>query len=169
MNTPAPGSETDWEEVARAAGLRHGDDAERSEVIQLLAFQLADVPYALPVERVREIVRFRPVTPVPRLPPEVLGVISLRGEIVQVVDLRRRLGLTERPPVRASRVIVVHGIEGGVAGLLVDAVSEVLSTSEDALRPPSGELGAVQALCVREDRFVSVLDLERVLAFDAEQ
>ena len=94
-------------------------------------------------------------------------MISLRGEIVQVVDLRRRLGLVPAEPTRSSRIIVVHGSDGRVAGLLVDAVREVLSVSEEALQPATGEVGAVEALCVRGEEFVSVVDLERVLAVDA--
>ncbi len=161
-------AERRWEALARAAARRQEDDAEAVDLLQLLALELAGAPYALPVERVREIVRLRPITPVPRVPSEVLGVISLRGEIVQVVDLRRRLGLEERAPARASRIVIVHGMDGRVAGLLVDRVTEVLSLDEDALRPPSGESEAVDALCVRGEDFVSVLDLDRVLDVHAE-
>jgi purine-binding chemotaxis protein CheW len=117
---------------------------------------------------VREIVRIRPITPVPRVPEDVRGVISLRGEIVQVVDLRRRLGLEAVEPGRRSRVIVVRGGDTRVAGLLVDAVTEVLSIADDALRPASGEASYVEALCVRNEGFVSLVDLDRVLAVDAE-
>jgi chemotaxis signal transduction protein len=65
-------------------------------------------------------------------------------------------------------VIVVHGGDGRVAGLLVDAVTEVLSVADDTLRPASGEAGAVDELCVRGEEFVSLVDLDRVLAVDVE-
>jgi len=154
-----------WEALAREAARPQTVASE--DLLQLLTFQLDDAPYALPVERVREIVRIRPITPVPRVSVDVRGVISLRGEIVQVVDLRRRLGLEAVQPRRSSRIIVVHGGDGRMAGLLVDAVREVLSVSEAAVRAAMGESGAIEALCVRGDEFVSLLDLDRVLAVDA--
>ena len=136
-----------WDALAREAAQRRDFGSESVELLQLLTFELAGAPYALPVECVREIVRIRPITPVPRVPEDVRGVISLRGEIVQVVDLRRRLGLEPIDPSRRSRVIVVRGGDGRVAGLLVDAVTEVLSVADDALRPASGEVGAQEHVC----------------------
>ncbi len=153
--------------LAREAAQRRDLGSEPVELRQLLTFELEGSPYALPVECVREIVRIRPITPVPRMPEDVRGVISMRGEIVQVVDLRRRLGLEPVEPGRRSRVIVVHGGDGRVAGLLVDAVTEVMSVADDALRPASGEAGAVDELCVRGEEFVALVDLDRVLAVDA--
>jgi len=159
----APG----WESLARAA-LRPRRVAEDPGVLRrLLAFELEGAPYAVPVERVREIVRLRPITPIPRTPPDFRGVISLRGEIVLVIDARQRLQLPQAPPTRSSRIIVVQNDEGRVAGLLVDGVNAVLRVAEDAFRlTPPGEPGAVAALCRCGDRFVSVLDLERMLDVD---
>jgi purine-binding chemotaxis protein CheW len=158
-----------WDALARAAAHREAAEAESVHLQQLLSFELDGMPYAVPVERVREIVRIRPITPVPRVPVEVRGVISLRGEIVQVLDLRGRLGLGPSEPTRTSRVIVVYGDDGRVTGLLVDAVREVLSVAEDALRPASSEAGLVEGLHVRGEQFVSLVDLDRVLSLDAQQ
>ena len=161
-------AERSWDELAREAARRREAAVEALDLQQLLTFVLDGAPYALPVERVREIVRIRPITPMPRVPADVRGVISLRGEIVQVVDLRRRLSLEPVEPGRRSRIIVVHGGDGRVAGLLVDAVTEVLSVDEAALRGASSESGAVDSLCVRGDEFVSLVDLDRVLAVDGQ-
>jgi purine-binding chemotaxis protein CheW len=91
-------------------------------------------------------------------------VISLRGEVVEVLDLRRRLGLPERAPTRASRIVVLHGEDGMVTGLLVDSVRDVLRITEDLVRPTDrGDCEGVSALLSRDDQFVSLLDLERVL------
>lgn len=158
----------DWVALARQASQLREEAAEGREERQFLGFLLDGAPYAIPVERVREIVRMRAITPVPRLPREVRGVISLRGEIVEVVDLRLRLGLAEIEPARRSRIIVVHNGDGGVAGLLVDAVNEVLSVTDEALRASVGESGSVDSLCVRDGRFVSLVDLDRVLELDGE-
>lgn len=158
-----------WQDLARRAAERRNAEVESVAVRQLLTFVLDGSPYAVPVERVREIVRIRPITPVPRVPGDVCGVISLRGEILEVIDLRLRLRLHAGPSGRASRIIVVHAADGGVAGLLVDGVTEVLPVPDDALRPAAaGETGNVETLCVRGDRFISLIDLERVLRFDAQ-
>lgn len=156
-----------WDALARAAAQGDAPEAERDQERQLLAFSLDGGAYALAVERVREIARLRPVTPVPRVPRDVLGVVSLRGEIVQVIDLRSRLGLPVGEPGRKARIVVVYAGDGGVAGLRVDAVTEVMRVSEDAIRAPSSEADSVEALCVRGEAFVSLLDLERVLDLDA--
>jgi purine-binding chemotaxis protein CheW len=164
----APGSEN-WDDLARAAGSVVPEGEQHEDLRQLLTFEVDSTPYAVPVERVREIVRIRPITPIPRVPAEVRGVISLRGEIVEVVDLRRRLNLEPADPVRSTRIIVVHGEDGRVAGILVDAVCEVSRVSEDAFRPVSGaETGSVESLCVRGEEFVSLIDLDRVLQINAE-
>jgi purine-binding chemotaxis protein CheW len=168
----APGAEVRegaaWVDLARQAARSRDAVAGGVHAQRLLVFLLDEAPYALPVERVREIVRRRPITPVPRVPAEVLGVISLRGQVIQVIDLRRRLGLAERDAGRRSRIVVAHDGEGRVAGILVDRVEEVVTVAEDALREgPGGSAGVVDGLCRVGSRFVSIVDLDRVMDVDA--
>lgn len=145
------------------------EEGAQQVVLEFLTFRLADDNYGIPVERVREIVRLRPITPVPRLPRAILGALALRGEIVQVVDLRIRLSLAEQEPGRASRLIILHGDDDRVTALLVDAVAEVLRVSDESLRPAQGASGSfVQQLAVRGTTFVSIIDVERVLDLDAQ-
>jgi len=155
-----------WEELARGASRPADAAAEPRELLHLIGFRLAGTTYAVRVESVREIVRMRPITPVPRVAAAVRGVISLRGEMVQVIDLRGRLRLPTIEPNRASRIVVVHLPDGCVAALLVDEVREVLRIPADETLPPSGDAFAVDALCVRDQEFVSLLSLERVLELD---
>ena len=107
----------------------------------------------------------RTIAPIPRVPPEVCGVISLRGAIVQVIDLRSRLGLSPPAPTRSNRIIVVQTGKDRVSGLLVDAVTEVLRVREDAILPAPGDVDGVDFLCSRGDEFVSLIDLETALEF----
>jgi purine-binding chemotaxis protein CheW len=167
MSEPISPEERSWAALARAAAVRETEATEFQQ--QLLTFDLAGVAYAMPVERVREIVRIRPITPVPKVPDYVRGVISLRGEIVQVVDLRQRLGLEAAEATRKTRIVIVHGSDGRVAGVLVDAVREVYSVGEESLSPATGDAEVVEALCMRGEEFVSVVDLDRVLAIDADE
>jgi purine-binding chemotaxis protein CheW len=157
-----------WVDLAREAARSGSDGAGSIHAQRLLVFELDAAPYALPVERVREIVRWKPITPVPRLPAEVLGVISLRGRVIQVIDLRRRLSLPPGSPGRRSRIVVAHDGEGRVAGFLVDAVLEVATAAEEAFRDaPAGSGGAVEGLHRIGGRFVSVVDLDRAMDVDA--
>lgn len=155
-----------WEDLARSAAEgRGGETAEALDLRQLLVFLVDGTPYALPVESIREIVRIRPITPIPRVTRHVRGVISLRGEIIQVLDLRLRLGLPPTESTKATRIVVVHGDEDRVAGVLVDAVREVIRISEDAIGSAGGgeASGFVEALCVRGEEFISLVDLDRIL------
>ncbi len=163
MTAAAAANTRAWDMLARAAAAREErEDAQRQR--EFLSFSVAGDPYAVPVERVREIVRARTLTPVPRVPAVILGVLSLRGEVVEVVDLRQRLGHPQGEASRTQRIIVFHGDEGQVCGLLVDSVTEVLRVEESELRPPAeSDSQLVTGMCRRGDRFVSVLDVERVL------
>jgi purine-binding chemotaxis protein CheW len=159
----------EWEALARNAAGGRGADEAAQVLRELLVFLLGGSPYAIPVERVREIVRMRSMTPVPRVPAEIRGVIALRGEVVQVVDLRMRLGLATSEAGRRTRIIVLHGDDDRVTGVLVDAVREVLRVPEDDIRASTaGEGNAVGELFLSGDDFVSILNLDRVLEFRAD-
>ena len=160
-------SASDWEFLARNS--TRGEEAEPSVMLELLVLGLADEPHAVPVERVREVVRLRPITPVPRVPEAILGAVALRGEVVQVVDLRLRLGLEQRESTRASRLIVLHGDDNRGTALLVDSVRDVLQVPEESLRPAEGvREGFVSGLALHDAEFVSILDIERILDLDGE-
>ncbi len=165
---PSSDEVREWDDLARSASDR-GDSAESfDEIHQLLCFELAGAPYAVPVERVREIVRMGPVTPIPRTPEDVRGVISLRGEMIELIDLGRRLGLGSIEPSRRARIIVIKTGDGEVVGLLVDTVRAVLRVSAEEIQPATGSVtGAVNDLCKFQDEFVSMIELDRLLTVDA--
>lgn len=173
-NTIAPGAPEDdasgldeWERLARRAASDKNQGEEPELRREFLTFELANAPYAIPVDRVREIIRVREVTPMPRVPDCVTGVLAMRGEIVQVVDMRMRLGLLAGEPTRRSRIIVLHGDDNRVTGIQVDAVQEVLSAAQGEIVAGSGlSNGAVVELCKRGDEFVSIVDLDHMLDFD---
>jgi purine-binding chemotaxis protein CheW len=157
-----------WDVLARAAAASSSEPSRARSLRELLVFVLDGAPYALPIERVREIVRPRVLTAVPHVPQEVLGVLSLRGEIVQVLDVRLRLGLPASDRSRGTRVIVLNGEDGEVTGLWVDAVREVLRVEESELRPPAnGDGGAITALAPLGESFVSLISPEKLVTLDA--
>jgi purine-binding chemotaxis protein CheW len=102
--------------------------------VQLCTFMVAGEDFAVDIMRVSEIIPPTPLTPVPEAPGFVAGVLRLRGEVVPVVDLRRRLGLPAGAPTRRARYVVVK-VAGRLLGLMVDEVCEVVRVHRDELRP----------------------------------
>ncbi len=122
--------------------VRRAGDGGR--LVDFLAFVLAGETYAVPIADVAEILRPPPITVVPRSPPNVLGVISVRGKLVTVVDLRRRFHLPEAPPDRRNRVLLSEAPSGELIGLLVDEVRDVWRLAAPEIEPAT-VLGGEQA------------------------
>lgn len=115
-----------------AKGAQEAKEAkdDGGNVKELLAFELGEDRYALPLACVREIVRLPSVTEVPRGPDDVLGVISVRGAVTTVIDLRKRLRLALLPLTNRTRVLLVQHAEETL-GLLVDGVLQVCRLRDD--------------------------------------
>jgi len=157
-------ADSGWEGLARRASQALIASAPVEDRRELLVAELAGSRYAIAVERVREIVRVASVTRVPRTPDWLVGVVALRGEVVQVVDLRRRLGLPSAAPTRASRIVVIHGDDDGVAGLLVDSVRGVTRVPEhDVIAAHEHDFRSVVEMVRDGEGFVGILDLARVV------
>jgi purine-binding chemotaxis protein CheW len=102
---------------------------------QLCTFRVGGEDYAIDIMRVREIIPPAPVTPVPRAPSFVEGVVRLRGDVIPVLDVRRRLGLPVTPATRKTKYLIVS-VAGRRLGLVVDEVTEVLRIPRAQIRPP---------------------------------
>jgi purine-binding chemotaxis protein CheW len=134
---------------------------------EYLTFRLAGEKYGISIGAVREVIQAPPITEVPRAPGPVLGVITVRGEVVVVFDPRRRLGLQASAASEGGRVVVVNGPEG-TSGLLVDSVAGVARLPPGALEPcPQGLAGAhadvLAAIGHARDGLFTVLDLPALL------
>jgi len=135
---------------------------------QYVLFRVGGEEYGLPIGCVSSIIRYETVTPVPRAPVAVQGVIDLRGRVVPVVDLGKRLFGTAFEPSQRSRIIVTETSAGAV-GLAVDAASEVAAFTPDRMMPapeaalPREMVDAFEAVVHLDGRLVILLDLERVL------
>lgn len=108
---------------------------------EFLVFSLAGELYGLELQRVREILSPPVLTRVPRAPSDVLGICSVRGLLVTVFDLRRRLNLEERPGTRLSRVLLSESPNGEVVGLYVDDVRNVVRLLPDEIELAQALLG----------------------------
>ena len=122
--------------------------AEAVERIEYLTFLLGTEEYGVEIARVREVMRSPPITEVPRAPPDVLGVITVRGEVVAVFDPRRRLGLPRATSAEGGRVIIVDD-GAGPCGLLVDAVASVARLPKGSIEACPQGIGGASADCLQ--------------------
>lgn len=102
---------------------------------EYLSFRLSDELFAVSILFIKEIIKPKVFTDVPRTAPVILGVLSLRGTIVPVVDLRLLIGLDELPQTRRSRILIVNAGDE-LVGLLVDEVRHVIRLGEHDIEPP---------------------------------
>lgn len=101
---------------------------------ELIAFRIGEQEFCVNIMAVREIRGWTPATPLPHAPPHVLGVINLRGAVLPIVDLSARLGMKPSQPT-VRHVIIVTQAKTQVVGLLVEAVSDILTITGDNIQP----------------------------------
>lgn len=137
---------------------------------QYLTFKLDQEQFAMEVGKVREVLEFTTMTKVPRTPEYMRGVINIRGNLVPVVDLRLKLGLS-MTEMTVDTCVVISEIEVDgertIVGALVDSVQEVIDFDADHLAPPARlgsriDSSAIRGMGKRDDRVVMILDLDRI-------
>ena len=137
---------------------------------QYLTFKLDRELFAVDIDKVREVLEFTFVTKVPRTPTFMRGVINLRGNVVPVVDMRLKLGLSMTEKTVDTCVVIAEvAIDGEkmVLGALVDSVQEVIDLDSSNIAPPPHIGGRVDTTVIRgmgkrDDQFIMILDLDRV-------
>jgi len=167
VETPAPAERAPREKTAAAAPAQVSEDVVEESAApetEMLSFRLAAEEYVVKVEQVREVLKQMEITPVPHTPAYILGLISLRGTVLPVIDLNLRLGLAPGIRDEKSRIIVVS-LDEEEAGLLVDRVTGVVKISPDVVRPvpETIEQGAefLSGIARKNDRLFILLDLEK--------
>jgi len=135
--------------------------------IQIVGFKVGRETYGIPITALQEIVRVPEITAVPDAPDYLEGVINLRGKIVSVVDLRKRFGKPADSIDRHSRILVVEH-NGRLAGIIVDAASEVLKIAQSEIAPApammqEGGLDCVTGLAKHRGQLIILLDIDKVL------
>lgn len=138
-----------------------------------VSFRLAEQSCALPVDQVQEVLRVGSITRVPHAPSAVRGVTNLRGRVLPVVDLRRRLGLREAELDEHSRVLVAS-IKNRPVGMLVDGVHQMVAILPSSIQDTPEEAVQLQdevvhGVCSTQDRgLLLLLDLQRLLTLSTE-
>ena len=141
-----------------------------------LTFSLGQESYGIPVLNVREIIRLCAITPVPRMPTHIKGVINLRGTVIAVLDLRAKFQLSVGDYSDRACIIVVqlNGADGSknLMGAIVDAVEDVVQLSDDTIEPPPDFGGApdtqyIMGVTTSTGSVKTLLDIEKIFLDDA--
>ena len=140
---------------------------QTADANQFLTFSLGDEEYGVDILKVQEIKGYVPATRIPNAPPDVNGVLNLRGTIVPIVDLRRKFNL-ESVEYDQFTCIVVLVVQKRVIGMIVDSVSEVMNIPPADIQPPPDFGNNVDANMLRGmgkvgDKLIILLDIEAVL------
>ena len=135
--------------------------------IELMAFRIGSQEFCVDIVSVREIRGWTPATALPHSPGFVRGVINLRGVVLPIVDLATRLGLPSVTPT-SRHVIIVAQVGTQLVGLLVDAVSEILTVSDDVIQPTPDVASEMAKTFIRgvlaiDQRMISLIALDEVL------
>jgi purine-binding chemotaxis protein CheW len=144
---------------------RAGDAYDR----ELITFLIGTEIYALDIKSMREIIKLRPITEVPRTPAFVRGIVTVRGEVIPALDLRLRLGMPELPLTRSSRILVCN-LDDEPHGLIVDGVRQVVRFSDSEIEPPPpignpAEGDFLAGIGRSDGELVILLDLRAVVTF----
>jgi purine-binding chemotaxis protein CheW len=149
--------------------LRRGRSADRGNSREMLAFRLGEMAYAIDIARVQSIVKIPPLTPVPRAPVGVMGIVGVRGRVLTVIDIRERLKAQVTEPSRTSRLLVVP-VEGqDLVGVYVDEVLHVVRFLPHQIEPASRLVGSETSeehligIGRKHDQMVVLIDLKPIV------
>jgi len=142
-------------------------EASANRELHIVGFQVGRETYGVPIISLHEIVRVPEITTVPDAPDFMEGVMNLRGKIVSVIDLRKRLGEKKVTASRRNRILVLEH-KGRLSGLIVDSASEVLKIPASDVEPSpaalqEGSLNCVTGLGKCKGRLIVLLDMTRLL------
>jgi purine-binding chemotaxis protein CheW len=143
-----------------------------AQTSQYLTFKLDEEVYALDINQVREVLDFKDITKVPRMPDFMRGVINLRGGVVPVVDLRLKFGMSMAEKSVDTCIIIIEIMLAGeltLLGAIADSVQEVMTLEADQIEPPP-KLGArlntefIKGMGKKNDDFIILLDIDRIFS-----
>lgn len=143
-------------------------EEQPQDELQLVAFFLQGEEFAVDIQKVREVLKLPPITPLPQSLDFIEGVINLRGEVIPVVDLRKRFRLAKVAKSDKARIIIVE-IDEGMVGLIVDSVTEVLHLNSSAIEPPPRRIAGTRTEFISGvgklgERLIIILCLEKILS-----
>jgi len=150
-----------------------GPEASKTdEMIEILTFSLLKEEFAFRISQLAEIVRSQTITVVPRLPEYILGVTSLRGKVIPVLDLKLKLSLTDKSSRAKEKILIINGPKGPI-GATIDKVIGVVRVGRNEIIPPpshltEAELKFIEGIAVIDKRFISIINMDEVTAINFE-
>jgi purine-binding chemotaxis protein CheW len=149
------------------------DQEEREQqLMQLVGFTIGEEQFGVDILMVQEIIRSAPITSVPNSPDFIEGVINLRGNIIPVIELRKRLNLFREESASKDTWILILEINSRVTGFIVDSVTRVLKIMETTIEPPPEVVVAglanqyIRGVCDIGEGLLILLDFNRILMAD---
>jgi purine-binding chemotaxis protein CheW len=152
------------------------DTADVGELIQYIVIKIDDEEYGINIKFIDNIVRMQQITRVPKVDDYLKGVINIRGEIVPVMSVRMKMGLTEDEITNKSRIIILKTEGGDLVGIIVDQVNQVLTLGSNSIekmryddKKEKANAGFVSGVGHYDGGLVSILDLEAVVSEKVEK
>ncbi len=145
-------------------------DKTNNSTMELATFYLGSALCGMDILNIQEINKLTDITKVPQAPEYVMGILNLRGQIVTIIDLGRKLGLPMVDRDEKNRNIIVRSKDESI-GLFVSRISDVVTANPDKIEPPPANIGNIQGeyfggVFKTEDRLVGVLNLEKIVSAD---
>lgn len=146
------------------------DKAAADGLTQLISFMVGKEEYGLEILTVKEVIRIREITRIPKAPVFVKGIINLRGDVIPIIDLREKFGLEIQEYTTMTRVIIVE-VDGKSIGMVVDSVSQVIRIEKDQVEPPPPLIGGISAEYLRGvgkigEKLIIMLNIDKILTVD---
>ncbi|NPA81800.1 MAG: purine-binding chemotaxis protein CheW [Epsilonproteobacteria bacterium] len=142
---------------------------ESENIVQLVGFIVGEEEFAIPILNIQEIIKPIEYTRVPGVPEYVMGVFNLRGNVIPLIDLRRKFGIPPAEQTPETRYIVMKH-EDNIVGFIIDKLTEAIRMNADKIDPPPENLqkekGMVQGIGKREDNIITILKVDALLKRD---
>ena len=146
----------------------NGLDVVEKETVQYIVVSIGNEQYGLDISYVDNIVRMCKITRVPKAPAHYIGVINLRGEIVLLMSLRRKMNMEDDVFTDITRIIILKTEEQGLVGIVVDEVKEVIALAEDEIdrntqNSQSDKTQYINGIGKNGDELISILEISSIL------
>jgi purine-binding chemotaxis protein CheW len=161
------------EEETKPPLKEYGSGAGKAEeIIEILTFRLVKEEFAFRISQLKEILRYQRITTVPKVPDYVLGITSLRGKIIPVIDLKLKLSLTDKllDFGNTGKILIVKGPKGPIGASVDKVIGVVRIARSEILPPPShlseNELKFIEGIALVDKRFVSIINMEETVTLN---
>lgn len=154
-------------------GMKDGQHLKKKDFLHVVSFKLHQEEYAIEITKVKEIILLEGITRIPQVPEFIEGIINLRGNVIPIIDLRKRFGLSAEERTEHTRIIVTR-MEGRIIGLIVDSVSQVMKIPKADVQPPPDTIASISGKYILgigkvDERMIILLDIEKILTESEKQ